>query len=78
MTVEEVNLLHKKASTRKDGVYSFQGNLWAVKNNKFVAFVDPYGNCAQRYGSLCLSIGNLSNYDRWERKEKFKEWLKSQ
>jgi hypothetical protein len=32
MTIEETNLLHEKAKGRKDGIYSFRGNLWVVKN----------------------------------------------
>lgn len=38
MTIDETNLLHQKARSKKDGVYSFLGNLWAVKSNKFLAF----------------------------------------
>lgn len=75
MTINETNLLHTKAETRKDGVYSFRGNLWVVKDNKFVAFADPYGNCYQRFGAFNASIGKVERYDR---KQKLTEWLKAQ
>ncbi len=75
MTIDEINLLHKKAETRKDGVYSFKGNLWVVKDNKFVAFADYFGNCYQRYGSFNASIGKVERYDR---KQKLTEWLRAQ
>ena len=37
MRIDETNLLHEKAKIRKDGVYSFRGNMWVVKDKKFVA-----------------------------------------
>ena len=75
MTIEETNLLHDKAVGRKDGVYAFRGNLWVVKNEKFVAFADHFGNCYQRFGSFNASIGKVERYDR---KQKLTEWLRSQ
>ena len=36
MTIDETNLLVEKAKLRKDGIYSFRGNLWVVKDNKFI------------------------------------------
>ena len=72
MTIDETNLLHKKAETRKNGVYSFKGNYWVVKDNKFVAFADYFGNCYQRFGSFNASIGNVESYNR---KQKLTEWL---
>lgn len=75
MTIEETNLLHDKAIEKKDGVYSFKGNLWVVKNEKFVAFADYFGNCYQRFGSFNASIGKVEIYNR---KQKLTEWLRSQ
>ena len=75
MTIDETNLLNKKAETRKDAVYSFKGNYWVVKDNKFVAFADYFGNCYQRFGSFNASIGKVESYDR---KQKLTEWLRSQ
>lgn len=75
MTIDDTNILIEKAKTRKDGVYSFKGYLWVVKNNKFVAFADNYGNCYQRFGAFNASIGKV---DRYKRKQILSNWLKSQ
>jgi len=48
MTIDETNLLHERAMTKNDGVYSYKGNLYVVKDNKFIAFADYHGNCHQR------------------------------
>lgn len=78
MTIDETNLLHKKAETKKDGVYSFRGNLWAVKNGEFVAFIDNKGQVLQRFGAFNTQIGDLSSIERWNWKKKLVEWLRSQ
>ncbi len=78
MTIDETNLLHKKAESKKDGVYSFRGNLWAVKNKKFLAFVNYKGEVLQRYGAFNTQIGDLSSIDRWNWKKKLIEWLNKQ
>jgi hypothetical protein len=52
MKIAEVNLLNRKAETKKDGVYSFRGNLWAVKNNKFIAYINQNGRVLQRFGAF--------------------------
>jgi len=74
MTIDETNLLQKKAETKKDGVYSFRGYLWVVKGKKFVAFADRSGNCYQRFGALNASVGKVESYNR---KQKLSEWLRS-
>lgn len=75
MTIEDLNILHKKAANRKDGIYSFKGDLWAVKNGNFIAYAEPNGTCLQRMGAFNLTIGVV---DRYLRKEKLKEWLNKQ
>lgn len=75
MKIDELNLLHDKAKERKDGVYSFKGNLWVVKDNRFIAYSDYYGNCYQRCGNFDAVIGKVDHYDR---KKKLLEWLKEQ
>lgn len=75
MTIDELNILHDKAKTRKDGVYSFRGNLWAVKDKSFVAYSDFAGNCYLRMGAFNTSIGKVNS---WEIKQKLTEWLKGQ
>ena len=73
MTYDEIDILNKKAETRKDGVYSFHGNKWLVKNKMFIAFADYFGNCYSRQGAFNLSIGTCKSYDRVV---KLKELLK--
>lgn len=75
MTIEEINILIEKAKTRNNGVYSYRGYLWAVHNNKFVAFANYLGECYQRAGSFNILIGKVEDY---KRKEKLIEWLKQQ
>jgi hypothetical protein len=75
MSTDDINLLQEKAKLRNNGVYSFKEYSWVVKDNKFVAFSDYYGNCYQRMGAFNVSIGKV---DRYDIKKKLKEWLKSQ
>jgi len=75
MTIDELNLLNEKAKSRKDGVYSFRGNLWVVKNGNFVAYSNYSGECFQRMGAFNIQIGKVERYDR---KMKLMKWLKMQ
>lgn len=75
MTIEQTNILHEKAKTRKDGVYSYCNYIWAVKNGRFVAFANPFGECFQRMGAFNYQIGTVKTY---ERKQKLIEWLRNQ
>ena len=76
MTIEETNHLHEKAKSRNDGVYSFRGYVWVVKNGNFVAFANSFGECYQRSGSFNVKIGEVSRGAA--RKKKLTEWLKKQ
>jgi len=78
MTVDEINLLHKKAKNKKDGIYSFRGNLWIVKSNNFIAYLNNRGILLQRFGSFDVEMGDLSSLERYEWKNKIKEWLRKQ
>ena len=78
MRIDEINLLYKKAQSKKDGVYSFRGNLWAVKGGKFVAFIRPRGQFLQRFGSFNAQIGDFSSIERRIWKKKLVEWLLDQ
>ncbi len=75
MTTDETNFLQNKAKLKNNGVYSFKNYLWVVKDNKFVAFSDYFGNCYQQIGAFNVFIGKV---DRYDIKRKLKEWLKSQ
>ncbi len=72
MTIDEINILNQKAETKKNGVYSFRGNLWVVIDKKFVAYSDPCGNCYQRCGFFNYNIGKVESY---KRKEELKKWM---
>lgn len=76
MTVDETNILNDKAKSRKDGVYIFRSSFWAVKDGKFVAFIDPFGKCFQRFGFFNTQIGEIP--EKYERRSKLVEWLKKQ
>ena len=70
MTVDETNLLNEKAKSKKDGVYSFRGNLWVVKSNRFIAFIKPTGEVLERFGSFNYELGSFNNFPRYEWKNK--------
>jgi len=76
MTIAEINLLNRKAETKKDGVYSFRGNLWAVKNSKFIAYINQNGRVLQRFGAFDTQIGDLSSTERYTWKKHLSDWLK--
>lgn len=78
MTVEETKLLHEKAKTKKDGVYCFNGNLWVVKSNKFLAYCKYNGEVLQRFGFCDINIGDFGNLYVSDRKKKLLEWMRSQ
>jgi len=73
VTISETNILIEKAKTRKDGVYTFRSYLWVVKDAKFIAFSNMYGECYQRFGSFNTNIGKVGIYDR---KQRLLEWLR--
>lgn len=78
MTIAEINLLNEKAKLKKDGVYSFRGNLWVVKSNKFLAYCKSNGEVLQRFGFFDTKIGNFSSLYPSDRKKKLIEWMKTQ
>lgn len=75
MTVDKTNLLHERAKTKNDGVYSYQGDFYVVKDNKFIAFSNYRGSCYQRMGLVNVFIGKVERYDR---KKELLKWLRSQ
>lgn len=74
MTYDDIKILSEKAKIKANGVYSYKGILYAVSDNKFVAYSDRLGNCYQNFGSFVVKIGNVMIYDR--RKE-LNKWLKN-
>lgn len=78
MTVDEVNLLNKKAEKLKDGVYTFKGQRWDCKDNKFIAYVKHCGAVMQRLGSFDTQIGNFIDVPRYDWAKELKKWMQSQ
>jgi len=63
MKVDEHNILVEKAKSKKDGVYSYRGYLYVVKNNNFKAFASPYGILYAVIGSFTTQIGFCQRHD---------------
>lgn len=70
MKIEVHNMLHKKANTKKDGIYSYQGFLYVVENGGFKAYSDYEGNINSVHGVLHYHTGKV---ERCDRKSKLKE-----
>lgn len=64
MTIEIVKKLVEKAKCKKDGVYSFKGYMWVVKNKKFIAYSDSAGFCYMSFGVFITYIGKVDRCDR--------------
>jgi len=76
MTFQEIEVINKKAKTRKDGVYSFNGNIWLASKGNFVAFANHIGECYQRFGSFNVQIGKVK--ESYDRKKALIDWAKKQ
>jgi|GEM_PF-2943066 len=59
MKQDILNEIIERAKTKKDGIYSFKGFKYAVKDNRFVLFADYFGNLYQRAGNFNASIGKV-------------------
>jgi hypothetical protein len=55
-TIENLNIIHDKAKVKKDGVYSFRGMLYRVKDHRFTHFTN-YQEILQRMGNFNVSLG---------------------
>ena len=64
MKVETHNILIDKAKTRRDGVYSYHGFLYLVKNNDFVAYADGCGYCFSIHGMFHQPMGRVERSKR--------------
>ena len=54
----------QRAKTRKDGVYSYRGYLYLVKNNHLYSIADYGGQIYQFFGSFFVGLGKVERYDR--------------
>jgi hypothetical protein len=64
MKITEHNELVDKAKDKKDGVYSYHGYVYVVKNHNFIAYADALGNVCSVHGMFHSSIGKVNRYDR--------------
>lgn len=62
MTVENINLINVKASSKKNGVYTFRGLIYKVKGNK-VTHLAYNGMLIECCGHFNVEIGNYSGYE---------------
>jgi hypothetical protein len=60
ITIENINLIHEKAKTKKDGVYSFRGMLYLVQKNRFT-YLSCYQEILFRSGNFNVHIGYSNN-----------------
>ena len=74
MKIEIANLIIEKAKTKDDGVYSFKGFKYAVKDNHFVLFADYFGIIHQRAGNFNAVIGKIE--ERYNIVKELKRLLK--
>lgn len=74
MRIEVNNILIDKAKTKKDGVYSYKGYLYAVKKNRFIAYADCFGNISSIHGVFHYMLGKAERHDR---RKKLIEYLTS-
>lgn len=73
MELSILNEIMEKAKTRKDGVYSYRGHFYVVKNKQFIAYADPFGNCFSYLGGIfAIELGKV---DRYDRKKELMKWL---
>lgn len=64
MTIEEHNILVGKAKTRKDGIYSYRGYDFVVKNNNFIGYSNYFGDIFQIQYSFHVSLGKVERLNR--------------
>ena len=54
----------RRAKTRADGVYSYNGYLYLVRNNALFAVADYGGDIYQFFGSFLVQLGSCERYNR--------------
>lgn len=60
-TIENLNVISEKAKDKNDGVYSFRGLEYRVKNGRFTHFAHN-GRVMERAGFFNVEIGTYSGY----------------
>ncbi len=74
MTIDENNILFEKAKSRKDGVYSYKGYFWVVKDKRFIAFATSSGDFYERFGMGNVKLGKFD----YPIRTKVVQWLREQ
>jgi len=74
MKIKDHNCLIEKAKNKSDGVYSYHGYLYVVKNNCFNAFADYFGDIYIVIGIFSVKIGKCERYNR---RKKLLEYLQT-
>lgn len=64
MKIDDHNAILEKSKTRNNGVYSHKEYLYAVINNKPVAYADWFGNLSLFGGSFHVSAGKCDRHER--------------
>ena len=74
MKVETLNTILDKALTKKDGIYSYQGNYYLVINKHLFAYSDYFGNVSEICSGFSVCKGKSEN--RFEARKVLKDYLK--
>ena len=53
--------IRKRARTRKNGVYSFQGFNYAVRDG-YIAFIEHYGQICQISHGVMVNLGKVERH----------------
>lgn len=61
ITIENVNLAIKKSESKKDGIYTFRGFLYRVKNKR-LTHLAYYGQILERFGNFNTIVGSYDCY----------------
>lgn len=61
-TIENMNLICKKAESKNNGVYSFRGVIYRVAN-KVVTHIASNREILERCGNFNVVIGSYNGYD---------------
>ena len=64
MTTDEQSVIIDRSKSKKDGVYSYRGIIYAVNDNHFIAFSDYYGCIYQCFGMFNVQTCTVKSYDR--------------
>lgn len=73
LTIENQELIYQRAATKVNGIYSFRGVFYAVKDKK-VLYLASNGEIIQPYGNFNVLLGTYG--DKHEALQHLKSLLK--